>query len=160
MSRPAPEVVLRPVEDADLPVFYEQQRDPDAVAMAVFPPRDEAAFMAHWARVRANPTGVNRTVVADGEVAGNVVSWVHDGRRLVGYWIGRAHWGRGLATIALAGLVRELDERPLHAEAAATNVASLRVLAKCGFVETRREIVVDPVFGEVEEVFLELRGPA
>jgi hypothetical protein len=31
--------VLREVVEADLPVFYEHQRDREAAAMAAFPPR-------------------------------------------------------------------------------------------------------------------------
>ena len=46
--------VLREVVEADLPVFYEYERDPEASAMAVFPSREREAFMAHWARTLAN----------------------------------------------------------------------------------------------------------
>ena len=79
---------------------------------------------------------MTRTILADGAVAGNVVSWLQDGERLVGYWIGREHWGRGIATRALAELLREIEERPLYAHVARHNVGSIRVLEKCGF--TRR----------------------
>ena len=37
-------VSLRPVEPADLPLFFEHQRDPIAVAMVDFKSRDRAAF--------------------------------------------------------------------------------------------------------------------
>jgi len=43
--------------------------------------------------------------------------------------------GRGLATEALAELVGIVDARPLHAEVVNTNVASIRVLEKCGFTQ-------------------------
>lgn len=128
-------VALREVHDEDLPIFYEQQLDPEAAAMAAFPPRDRETFMAHWARILADPTVIVRTVVADGEVAGNLVCWKHDGERKVGYWIGKPFWGRGIATRALSTFLREVTERPLHAHVARHNVASRRVLAKCGFVE-------------------------
>jgi hypothetical protein len=97
--------VLREVVEADLPVFYEHQRDPEATAMAAFPSRDRDAFMAHWARTLANDSALTWTIVCDGEVAGNIGCWEADGRRLVGYWIGREFWGRGLATEALAELM-------------------------------------------------------
>jgi hypothetical protein len=42
--------VLREVVEADLPVFYEHQRDREAAAMAAFPARERDAFMAHWAK--------------------------------------------------------------------------------------------------------------
>ena len=49
-------------------------------------------------------------------------------------WIDPAHWGRGLATAALALHLDRDPTRPLYARAAVDNVGSLRVLAKCGFV--------------------------
>jgi RimJ/RimL family protein N-acetyltransferase len=129
---------LRDVTEADLDVFYEQQLDPEATAMALFPARDREAFDAHWRRVLADDSMVKRTIVDEGAVAGNVGVWEQEGRLLVGYWLGREFWGRGLATSALAELVAELDERPLHAWVAANNVGSIRVLEKCGFVEVER----------------------
>lgn len=133
--------MLRDVVESDLDVFYEQQADPDASAMAVFPSRDREAFDAHWRRILADDSGVIRTIDADGEVAGHVLSWEADLRRYVGYWLGREFWGRGLASAALAEYVEELPERPLHAWVARSNVGSVRVLEKCGFelVEERAE---------------------
>jgi len=52
----------------------------------------------------------------------------------VSYWIGREFWGRGVATAALAALVAEIKERPLHAFVPEHNVGSIRVLEKCEFV--------------------------
>jgi RimJ/RimL family protein N-acetyltransferase len=127
--------VLREVVEADLPVFYEHQRDPEAAAMAAFPSRERDVFMAHWARTLANDANLTWTVVSDGEVAGNIGCWEADGQRLVGYWIGREFWGRGLATQALSELLGAVRERPLHAHVAKHNAASIRVLEKCGFVE-------------------------
>jgi RimJ/RimL family protein N-acetyltransferase len=125
---------LREVVDSDLPVFFEHQRDPEAVRMAAFPSRDHDAFMTHWAKIRREPSNIIRTIVCDGQVAGNIGSWMGDGRRLVGYWIGREFWGRGVATAALAAFVAEVKERPLHAFVAKHNVGSIRVLEKCEFV--------------------------
>ena len=71
-------------------------------------------------------------VVIGGEVAGNVVSWEQSGQRMVGYWLGRVYWGRGIATAALTLFVAELS-RPLYADVAAHNLGSIRVLEKCGF---------------------------
>jgi RimJ/RimL family protein N-acetyltransferase len=145
--------VLREVIEADLPVFYENECDPEASAMAVFPSREREAFMAHWARTLSNDSALTWTIVWDGEVAGNIGCWQSDGRRLVGYWIGRAFWGRGLATAALSELLDIVDTRPLFAEVVATNRASIRVLEKCGFAQIGAHIGHDGV----EELILELR---
>jgi RimJ/RimL family protein N-acetyltransferase len=131
--------VLREVLESDLPVFFEHQREPEATAMADFPARDREAFDAHWERILADPALVQRTIVFEGRVAGNAGSWVQDGRRLVGYWLGKEFWGKGLATQALAELIDELGTRPLYAYVAKTNIASIRVLEKCGFVRSDQD---------------------
>lgn len=41
------QVSLRQVEDSDLAILYEQQRDPEAVRMMAFPARSEPEFAAH-----------------------------------------------------------------------------------------------------------------
>jgi RimJ/RimL family protein N-acetyltransferase len=127
-------VTLRETEDSDRPILFEHQRDPEANEMAAFPPRDEEAFAEHWERVKANVDGIQRTIAVDGEVAGHIVSWIDDGERLVGYWLGKEFWGRGVATEALKQFVGVVEERPLSANVAEHNVASIRVLEKCGFV--------------------------
>jgi len=132
-----PSVRLRRVEDRDLDVFFDQQADPQAVEMAAFPARDKDQFAAHWAKVRADDTLVLRTIVADGMVAGNIGSWQDSGQQLLGYWVGREYWGRGVATQALALLVDEMSIRPLFAHVAVHNAGSIRVLEKCGFRRDR-----------------------
>ena len=132
-----PAVRLRSVEDRDLDVFFDHQMDPKAVEMAAFPARDKDQFAAHWAKIRADDTVVVHTIVADGMVAGNIGSWQDNGQRLLGYWVGREYWGRGVATQALARFVEEVSTRPLYAHVAVHNVGSIRVLDKCGFRRDR-----------------------
>jgi RimJ/RimL family protein N-acetyltransferase len=134
----AGEVTLREVEDADLPVFYEQQLDPEANFMAAFTPADpadRAAFEAHWAKIRADGSVTNRTILLDGEVVGHVASYTDAefGKPEVTYWLGREYWGRGVATRALAAFLREQTTRPIYGRAARDNAASIRVLTNCGF---------------------------
>jgi RimJ/RimL family protein N-acetyltransferase len=126
--------VLRDVLETDLPIFFEQQRDPEAGRMAAFPARTWDAFLTHWrTRVLVDPRGRVQTVVVDGQVAGHVVRWEQDGQRLVGYWLGREFWGRGVATAALREFLTGEAARPLVAHVAAHNLGSIRVLEKCGF---------------------------
>lgn len=129
-------VHLRDVRDDDLPTLFEHQLDPEANRMANFAARERDAFMAHWAKILVDETVMARTVMHRDAVAGNVVSWTHDDERDVGYWIGREHWGKGVATAALSAFLAELDTRPLYAHVATHNVGSIRVLEKCGFERT------------------------
>ena len=134
------EIRLRNVEPDDLAIFYEQQLDVDATRMAAFPARDRAAFDVHWAtNILGNPAAVKQTILVDAQVAGNIGSWPQDGFRLVGYWIGKKHWGKGVATQALAAFLHLVTERPLHAHVAKHNAGSSRVLEKCGFSREHEE---------------------
>jgi RimJ/RimL family protein N-acetyltransferase len=127
------EVRLRSVADSDLTILFEHQREPEANNMAAFPARDREAFMAHWKKILGDASVVAMTVVVDNRVAGHVGSWKQDGKRLVGYWIGKEHWGQGVATEMLAMFLRKVVDRPLYAYVVKHNFASIRVLEKCGF---------------------------
>jgi RimJ/RimL family protein N-acetyltransferase len=126
------DVILRGVEDSDLPIFFEHQLDPEAVRMAAFASRAHDAFMEHWKKIRAGE-GILRTVVFQGNVAGNMVSWNHGGEQNIGYWLGKEYWGKGIASAGLALFLAEVKVRPLHARVAKHNAGSIRVLQKCGF---------------------------
>ena len=143
---------MRDVTEADLPVLFEHQNDPEANEMAAFPAREWDAFVAHWVESSGDATVVRKAVVFDGRVAGWAGSFERSGKREVGYWIGREYWGKGIATKALAAFLDHDRTRPLLARVARHNVASLRVLEKCGFTVTGGGMGEDGV----EEVVLEL----
>ena len=149
-------VTLRDVTEADLPVFFEFERDPVANEMAAFPAREREAFMEHWrSNILANPTGRSWTILLDGDVVGNILSWADAGDTLVGYWIGREHWGKGVASRALALFLVEADARPLHAHVAKHNVGSMRVLEKCGFRAVGEESI-EELGTRIDEVIFRL----
>ena len=140
-SRPArtSDIRLRDVEASDIEIFYEQQLDPEATTMAAFPARDRESHLAHWNKILKDSSCITRTIVASDQVAGNIGSWVQDEQRDIGYWIGKAHWGRGVATSALEQFLQIVEDRPLYAWVARHNYGSLRVLEKCGFLFDRDE---------------------
>lgn len=79
----------------------------------------------------------------------------------LGYWLGEAHWGRGIATAAVKAVVQHaFAASPLlriEAFVYATNPASQRVLEKAGFEfegRLRRNVVKD---GQVLDSFLYAR---
>ena len=149
--------MLRDVTEADLSVFFEQQREPEANRMSGVPAREIGAFMTHWHTRVLGPASVGKkTIVVDGSVAGNVVSWEQDGKRLIGYWVGREYWGRGVATAALAEFLIHETTRPLWAYVAAHNFGSIRVLEKCRF---RRETTGVSKDG-MPEILMTLDAPA
>jgi RimJ/RimL family protein N-acetyltransferase len=147
------EISLREVQESDLPLFFGHQLDEEATRMAAFPSRDHEAFMAHWQKIRADAEKIVRTIVCGGEVAGNIGCWQQDEKHLVGYWLGKAYWGRGIATLALTQFIGLVKTRPLYAYVAKTNVGSIRVLQKCGFT-TIGEDTFPLASGEIGEEFI------
>lgn len=147
-------VTLRDVQPADVPTLFSFECDPAWCAMAMVKPRAKPAFEAVWEKIfsdrAAGLTGpalgiVQKAILADGpngpELCGSIGCRLVEGRCAVGYGLGPAHWGRGIASRALALILAEVPVRPLHARVATTNAASLRVLMKHGFVieSTRAE---------------------
>jgi RimJ/RimL family protein N-acetyltransferase len=104
------------------------------------------------------PGTTQQAVLVGGEVVGLAATFFLEDKLQVTYWIARAHWGRGIATAALAQLLQHVTTRPLYASAASDNAASLRVLQKCGFtVKGSARAFANARDEEIEEVFLELR---
>lgn len=67
---------------------------------------------------------------------------VHRRSAEIGFWLGEAHWGRGIMTEAVrtvtAYALENFDLCRLHAEVFETNPASARVLEKAGYVREGR----------------------
>jgi RimJ/RimL family protein N-acetyltransferase len=155
------DLFLRDVVDDDLPLFFDFQLDPDANHMAAFiarNPTDREAFTRHWSKIRVEPTSIIRTIVCDGQVVGSVSSYEESGRPEVTYWIGRAHWGKGIATRALIAFLAQANAtRPIYARVAKDNLGSRRVLEKCGFQVIGETKGFANARGEqIEELLLEL----
>ncbi|GAA2295603.1 GNAT family N-acetyltransferase [Nonomuraea roseoviolacea subsp. roseoviolacea] len=130
----AVDVSLRDVVEGDLAVFFEQEQDPEATRRSRFPARERDRFMTHWrTAILADPTVLVQAVVVDGALAGNVVAWWEGERRFLGYWFGRAFWGRGVGTRALTLFLQAEKARPLYADPFAGNTGSVRLLERCGF---------------------------
>jgi RimJ/RimL family protein N-acetyltransferase len=155
-------VTLRPSLPADAPVFFEIESDPRSRRMAAFGGEDadsQAAFQSRWERMLRDRTVLARTVLWNGHVVGSVTQFTLFHKPSVAYWIDREFWGRGIATRAVTAFLRETPVRPLYARVAQDNLASQRVLEKCGFTRCG----VDRGFArfrgaEVDEIVYQLRG--
>jgi len=138
-------ILLRPVLETDLPILFEQQLDPEAIAMADYQSKDKGEFMRHWEGILKNRTIIARTISYKEKIAGHIICWKEKYEQRVGYWIGKSFWGRGIASAALAEFLDQIKIRPLYAHVAIHNIASRRVLEKCGFViheEGQKEFVL------------------
>lgn len=139
-------VVLRQLTDADVPALHAIFSDPRVMRYwSTAPLADPAAAAALLAEIDAGRRadafyqwGIAR---ADDAVIGTVTLFqlVREHRRAeVGYALGADHWGRGLASAAVARLVRhafeDLGLHRLEADTDPRNAASLRLLERLGFV--------------------------
>ena len=141
------ELFLRDVVETDLPLFYQDQLDPEAIHMVAFTPREREVFDQHWLGTLADPTIKKQTVVYQDEVAGYVLVFNRSGEREIGYWISKKFWGQGIASRAVMDFLQLETARPLCAHIAKHNKASMRVLEKCGF----RIVGEDKEFAKVGE---------
>ncbi|RYY12207.1 MAG: N-acetyltransferase [Cytophagaceae bacterium] len=97
-----------------------------------------ALTQQHYAQGSAYPFAL--VLLATSELVGGMglTPEPRFGRAEAGYWLGRPYWGQGLATEALAALLRygfeELALHKIYATHHADNLASGRVLLKNGFV--------------------------
>ena len=154
------DIQLRDVTEADLPIFFQQQLEPEANYMAAFTakdPTDRETFDAKWTKILADETIVIKTILYAGQVAGHIVSHAWFGDPEISYWIGKVYWSRGIASAALAMFLDVVQTRPLYARAVQDNAASIRVLQKCDFTICGEDRGFANARGEeVEEVILRL----
>ena len=148
--------------------MFEMQSDIDANTMAGVKPRTREVFMARWREVLADPAIHSRLIEiplprGDGEreIVGSVSVFQSEGKDILGYWIARPHWGKGIASLAVAEFLTLEPRRPLIATAATSNTRSHRVLEKCGFRRTGTRMGVETdryVAREIADFVLEAGG--
>ncbi|MFT8675568.1 MAG: 8-oxo-dGTP diphosphatase MutT [Acetobacter sp.] len=145
----APPYRLRPLHPDDTTAMHHLVNDWEVVRMLSRPPfpypRDLAEdWIATTQAMQARGEGYHFAITGpDGAFVGCVGLRVETppqgGGRIgqLGYWVGRPYWGRGIASLAAARVVRwalaHLDIAGLRATAAQDNAASIKVLERIGF---------------------------
>lgn len=127
-------ILLRLIVESDLPILFQQQLDPKSVAMSAYPSKDRGEFMRHWEGILKKKDVTARTILYKEKVAGHIICW-REGKyeQRIGYWIGKEFWRRGIASAAVKEFLSLVQVRPLFAEVANHNIASIKVLQKNGF---------------------------
>ncbi|MBS3796249.1 GNAT family protein [Pseudoalteromonas sp. BDTF-M6] len=108
-----------------------------------FPYTQEDAL---WWVNEGSKAGLTRAVEVDGALVGCIgaLPGEHEYQRSaeVGYWFGKAYWGKGYAQSALNLLIKEVqagsDWVRLHASVFDANRASSKVLSNTGFIQEGR----------------------
>ncbi|MBI5514284.1 MAG: GNAT family N-acetyltransferase [Deltaproteobacteria bacterium] len=132
------EIALRPREPSDDELHFAWQADPAQVATTV-PARSRAEFGAWIARITADPSVTLRTITADGAVVGTINTFVQGDERFIGYRVANKHWGKGIATEAVRLMVQVDASRPIFATVLVSNIASVKALARNGFIPVREQ---------------------
>jgi RimJ/RimL family protein N-acetyltransferase len=157
-------MILRDMTEADLDILFDIQDDDVGRHMAGFMSPEDAnrdSYVARQRRFLADDKITKKVILVDDQIVGSIASFVVEGDTEVTYWIRRDLWGRGIATAALAALLREVTVRPLFARAAADNAGSARVLLRNGFTRVGEETsYADARASELTEHIYRLDDPA
>ncbi len=153
-------IVLRPWREDDAPALYKYASDPEVGPRAGWEPHKSIKESLEiirtvfhndttWAielKETGEPLGAMGYLPAEGSQLPS-----RKGEPLVGYWVGRPYWNRGICTEALQlmlGHIREAtDIRSLIGSHFIDNPASGRVMEKCGFVPTGETCVDQTLAG-------------
>jgi len=132
-------ISLRPVEDADASLIFDAWGQ-HAANFEYLTARVFVSIADARAYIRAlfpTPASLAFHIVTSSGVVGIVKASVLGHRAQIGYVVHEAFAGRGLATAAVRQLVARLEANPsisrIWATCALDNMASARVLEKCGF---------------------------
>ena len=140
------DVMLRPWRPEDAPSIARHADDPQVAANLrdVFPcpyQLSDAEEFIRLCRAAEPEQAIFRAIVVDGQAVGSVAltrgTDVCRRSAELGYWLGRALWGRGIMTKAVEEMCRTgfeaWDIVRIYAEPFAHNAGSRRVLEKAGF---------------------------
>ena len=140
-------LILRPIEETDVPALFPLINNADVAASMLstsYPyPKDEfAAFVMRCCEEIERRERYEMAIVLKetglpiGAVRFFHIAWEHL-RTELGYWLGKAYWGRGYMTEAVRQMTRfgfeDLDLEKICAYCFTDNAASVRVLEKVGF---------------------------
>jgi RimJ/RimL family protein N-acetyltransferase len=134
-------LLLRRATMEDATAMHRLMSDPVAMRYWSTPPHVELAETERWmdSMVNIDPaTSDDFIVTLDGALIGKLGAWQLPE---VGFLIDPAHWGRGYATEAMTAFIdrrRVLGSAELTADVDPRNAASIKLLERCGFVETHR----------------------
>ena len=135
-------LLLRRASMDDAATMHVIMSDPRAMRYWSTPPHADLGETEKWmaSMVEAHPADSDDFIVTlDGKLIGKLGAWKLPE---VGFLIDPAHWGHGYATEAMAAFIdrrRSLASTELNADVDPRNLASIKLLERCGFEETHRE---------------------
>ncbi|WP_156308331.1 GNAT family N-acetyltransferase [Sphingobacterium endophyticum] len=131
------QIKLVKTELKDLERLFEFQKQKEGIYLAAFTasdPGDKEAYLSKFERILKDPKIQNYTIFLNNIIVGSIAKFPLDGKIEITYWIDRDLWGKGIASKSLAKLIEMDSDRPIYGRVAFDNLASQKVLKKCGFI--------------------------
>ena len=148
-------IVLRPWQDSDAAVLFKWASDPDVGPRAGWAPHQSVEESLEVIRTVFNDA-TNSWAIELKETGQAIGAMgygpscdcnlpARDGEPLIGYWIAKPYWNRGICTEALGLLIDHIRKttaiKSLISGHFVDNPASGRVMEKCGFVPTGETVI-------------------
>ncbi|MDO4211868.1 MAG: GNAT family N-acetyltransferase [Bacteroidales bacterium] len=152
-------ILLRPWQESDAEALYKYASDPIVGNRAGWPPHQSAGESLEIIRtVFNNPTTWAIVLKETGEAIG-AMGYMPDcplnlpareGEPLVGYWVGKPHWNKGICTEALKLMLKYIRKETTYSSLISShfidNPASGRVMEKCGFLPTGETAIDESLY--------------
>lgn len=147
-------LILRPWRESDADALFKYASDPDVGSRAGWPPHRSVEESFEIIKTVFSGEGMWAVELKEtGEAIGCVGYLPASGSNLeigedqceVGYWIAKPYWGQGICTEAMRAVVDYCFNvkgfSVLWGDYFPENPASGRVMEKCGFTDTGREVL-------------------
>lgn len=147
-------ILLRPWRESDAETLFKYASDPEVGPRAGWPPHKSVEESREIIRTIFSAEGMWAVEWKETQEAIGCVGFlpashsnlaIDDGHAEVGYWIARPFWGKGICTEALRMVIDycfgEKGFSVLWGDYFPDNPASCKVMEKCGFVDTGREVL-------------------
>ena len=148
-------IILRPWQDSDAQALYKWASDPDVGPRAGWAPHQSVEESLEV--IRTVFSDATNTWAIELKETGEAIGAMgygpscecnlpaRDGEPLIGYWIAKPYWNRGICTEALELMIEHIrlmtDIKSLISGHFVDNPASGRVMEKCGFIPTGESVI-------------------
>jgi [ribosomal protein S5]-alanine N-acetyltransferase len=146
-------ILSKTIED-DLKTLYQIQIDKEANYMAAFTSLESAQenmYIAKYSKFLNEPTINLQTIKVGEQIIGSISKFEMNNENEITYWIDKNFWSKGITSSALALFLQSEYARPIYGRTAFDNIASQKVLEKCGFTK----IGTDKGFAHARQIEIE-----
>lgn len=163
-------IFLRPWQDSDAEALYKYASEPIIGERAGWQPHQSVEESLDIIRTVFHNDTMWAIVLKETNEAIGAMGYMPDcpfnlparpNEPLVGYWIGKPYWNKGICTEALQLMIEHVRKKTNYASLISShyvdNPASGRVMEKCGFVPTGETVVDATLFAGREHLLRVMR---